>query len=773
MAIILNEEDFKVAKLTQWGFKKSQYKLGENRVDIKLSTIWIEAKQKNEDPFAMLSQIIFTAYKAMLKSIDLPIAFGCFNSKIGAIIDNYQVQEIFLHSDIDWTQTPSNLNQKTIERIKFLLKTIKTYNIDDFGKELKIIENRGSMELKQITKNNFINIYNEWLVQIGNSLPESVRPDCYLADLMTDGKKTIAEKLRIILKKEDDDYFYKRKEDERLFEEIKIKNQRQYLNFWSKYQRPPIEEYQEYILTRRDLLQPHNIREVKGAFFTPKIWSNKSKEYIAKAFGENWQDEYYIWDCACGTGNLGAGLINQTQVFMSTLDDDDLRIMEELQLLPDATHFQFDFLNDDLKPKAQGGKIPDNLWKIIKETPEKLIVYINPPYLEVTNAKTTKGSGKNRRSSTTTALKQQMLENGLGKESNELFMQFYYRIYTEIKECKIASFSTLKNCNAPNFENWRNIFKTKFCGGFICRANTFDNVAGKFPVSFQVWNCAIKNDFPTQLQFDVLGENGEVEFVKKVYNFTTKELINDWFANNNKSVEDIFGYTRKSGSDFQNQQYTAFYHEEPEHHNKITKSNIVQSCIYNAVRLCIPATWINDRDQFTKPFVKQTNNTQQNIGKKEVKIEDNYGLAIAENKDDFNTKKKVKIEEYLYQDDQNFISNCIVFALFEKNFTDWQIFPNSEVGLSGIARDMTVYNLLIKGRKFSDEAQAVLDIARKIYTLYYANFNDYTLGWHKVRKTLKDDKISQFDELYQQFKAAKQNLTEALVPMVYKYGFLK
>jgi hypothetical protein len=38
------------------------------------------------------------------------------------------------------------------------------------------------------------------------------------------------------------------------------------------------------------------LRERRGVFFTPKIWADKSKEYLADVFGENWQDEYYIWN---------------------------------------------------------------------------------------------------------------------------------------------------------------------------------------------------------------------------------------------------------------------------------------------------------------------------------------------------------------------------------------------------------------------------------------------------------------------------------------------
>jgi hypothetical protein len=46
--------------------------------------------------------------------------------------------------------------------------------------------------------------------------------------------------------------------------------------------------------------------------------------------------------------------------------------------------FQFDFLNDEFS------KLPQNLQDIIKdeEKRKKLIIYINPPYAEATNAKT-------------------------------------------------------------------------------------------------------------------------------------------------------------------------------------------------------------------------------------------------------------------------------------------------------------------------------------------------------------------------------------------------
>ena len=78
---------------------------------------------------------------------------------------------------------------------------------------------------------------------------------------------------------------------------INIKNIATYNQFWKLYKRM-IDDCQDYIIERRDLLVPQDVRERKGAF---------SQKYMTKHLGKNWQDEYYIWDCAAGTGNLFSG----------------------------------------------------------------------------------------------------------------------------------------------------------------------------------------------------------------------------------------------------------------------------------------------------------------------------------------------------------------------------------------------------------------------------------------------------------------------------------
>ena len=54
-----------------------------------------------------------------------------------------------------------------------------------------------------------------------------------------------------------------------------------------------------------------------------------SQQYLAAELGENWQDEYYVWDCAADIGNLLAGLTNKYNIWASTLDKVNVDVMHD------------------------------------------------------------------------------------------------------------------------------------------------------------------------------------------------------------------------------------------------------------------------------------------------------------------------------------------------------------------------------------------------------------------------------------------------------------
>lgn len=256
--------------------------------------------------------------------------------------------------------------------------------------------------------------------------------------------------------------------------------------FWNKYHRPPRRDYWDYIVQRRDRLVPQDVRERKGSYFTPPQWVELSQQYLAAELGEDWQDEYYVWDCAAGTGNLLVGLTNKYNIWASTLDQADVDVMRDRIAnganLLDSHVFQFDFLNDPFT------KLPQPLQDIINdpEKRKKLVVYINPPYAEAATVKQKTGTGKNKPNVARNNMVFNVYKDKMGVAGNELFAQFMTRIYSEIPSSVIAEFSKLKILLSPNFSDFRTFFRAKLGRIFLIPANTFDNVNGDFPIGFHI-----------------------------------------------------------------------------------------------------------------------------------------------------------------------------------------------------------------------------------------------------------------------------------------------
>ena len=67
-----------------------------------------------------------------------------------------------------------------------------------------------------------------------------------------------------------------------------------------------------------------------------------------QTLGKNWQKDYFVWDMCCGVGNLESKHGNHRNLFMSTLDADDLSIIEASRAYTASFKFQYDYLNDDI-----------------------------------------------------------------------------------------------------------------------------------------------------------------------------------------------------------------------------------------------------------------------------------------------------------------------------------------------------------------------------------------------------------------------------------------
>ncbi|GAA8673197.1 hypothetical protein DR8_24990 [Helicobacter pylori] len=524
----LNEEPLKNQIKAEF-FKDKKFLYSGDKIDFMLSyqhpnatlpvlpILWGEAKRGDFDDLdKAFTQLLLTIGKHKFYTHHTPPYLCAFNAfRMEFIAFNDTITSFFYKSDIDFSIPPSNHNTEgfkhALDAFKAMFKPHdkRVFDFKTQSQECKefiknYLNSSHLLNKIQIDKNNFFTIYQKWFeivkptIDINWEVAKSkgiLDADYYLADLLSDGDKTIIEKLCTILRSSH--YKLNRGVNElgkMDFMEVGFTdNQQAHQEFWSVYERPPKSEFQASILERHDLLVPSDVRERKGAYFTPKIWVEKSQEYLAKALGQDYQEDYIIWDCAGGTGNLLRGLLNKANLYLSTLDHNDVAIVKDLasknhlKLLENQV-FQFDFLNDDFF----SDKTPKSLQEILKdeEKRKKLIIYINPPYAEATSAKTPSGTGKNKDLVARGNLICKKYKDELHKANNELFAQFFMRIYKELDGCIMASFSTLKYLNSSHFKKFREVFKAKFLEGFMVPADSFDNVTGQFPIGFLVWDTA-------------------------------------------------------------------------------------------------------------------------------------------------------------------------------------------------------------------------------------------------------------------------------------------
>lgn len=765
-----------------------------------INLLWAEAKQGKSELKKSFVQLVLTIGKYKFYTEQTPNLLCAFDGEKIAFLPFACLQEIFYQSDINFSVTPSNHTSeqflKLLKELDSILNTAQIFYYEKNDEELKtfIKENLTSENISKIKidKNNFVSIYHKWNKMVKDTISIDwnlakksgiIDADFYLADLLSSENETISQNLFAILKK---DYyeFNKTKSDlgSIINERTSFKdNQKAHHEFWAIYERPPREEFWDYIIKRRDLLVDQDVRERKGAFFTPRIWVDKACEYLSKTFGEDYEEEYYIWDLAGGTGNLLANFTNKKNIFCSTLDKADIDVIHERikngANLFENHVFQFDFLNDEFFDEVddkgkiiQKSKLPLILQEILKDENKrkKLIIFINPPYAEAATSTQITNTGKNKEKVARENRICEKYKDILGKANNELFTQFFIRIYCEIEGAILASFSTLKYVNSTNFIKFRESFKAKFLKGFMVPADTFDNVKGNFPIGFLIWDMSKKEEIK-KIKLDIFNENGNFLGKKMFYSYDKNKKLNEWYKNFYVKNNEI-AIMNTRGNDFQNTNYiriTLFNNHN--HTNIISYQNLLQTSIYFSVRHVINATWINDRDQFLYP-------------------------------------------NDLYENDDEFKSDCLAFMLFhgqnkissKEGINHFIPFSETELGITKEAFESDFMYKFIKGNikdenslfgdelakiEFSLEAQELLKAGKELFKYYHTHSEDkdylvnaslYDIkeffqgrdekGRMKLPSQAKDE---YYKALLSDLNTALNTLAKKLEPKIYEYGFLK
>jgi hypothetical protein len=776
------EEDVKDAYIAALGLKG----VNKGLVDIQTPEIWFEAKDSPTPPLLMFAQLLVYVRAARKRGEAIPGFLCVVDRQKAALMATEHALPLLDDTAIVWPKSGSAADKALAAQIAptiethFILYRIDAYEAE-FIKAAKDAVREGRIIRTPITPDNLRQVFDKWVAMIGVELGVRREADyavLFFADIMHDGRNEAMRNLPARLLSNGDKPVFIMGADQ-----YELASERGYRNFWNIYHRPPEQKHRHYLLERRDSLLPLDDQKFKGAFYTPLHIVDKAYGQLAATLGADWQQKYVVWDMCAGVGNLEAKHSNLRNVFMSTLDKEDVTIMRSNPAFAGAEIFQYDYLNDDVTDFGQidyslSNKVPMALRQAIADAREgkkgakPILVLINPPYGEAANAQGNAG----KTGIATTRVSHGM--DDLGYAARELFAQFMHRTMIELPNVKLAMFAKLKYVNAPNFQKFRERWRAKYLEGFVVSSKVFDGLKGSYPIGFLIWDMGIEapssaiNTTALDLKGNAIGE-------KAFFNVPNDRMLSKWLPRLPATGEIVpltnavtpkLGYAKVStwhygaighmlanANDLQHAStLTAMYSSVCSQGNGyyVTPEILWQAAIVFSVRRLIKPTWLNDRDQFLQPSQPLS---------------------------------------------EEFKSDCLVWMLFNGsnltagadgllwNNSDWSLtnhfIPFTEGDVGAKARFESDFMVrYMAGMMFSPQAQAVLDEGRKLFQRFHATsfpnkirqeyqLNRADAGWYQVRRALEafgDTEFTDFDP----FKAAYADLSVKLRPQVFELGFL-
>ncbi|MDR2754671.1 MAG: hypothetical protein LBC20_03100, partial [Planctomycetaceae bacterium] len=206
-----------------------------------------------------------------------------------------------------------------------------------------------------------------------------------------------------------------------------ITETKDYDHFLKNYEYVTNPETISGIHAKLDRLTDESQRRFEGEFYTPLSFAQKSIHYLTKVLGKNWykSDKFRIWDMAAGTGNLEYHLPAQSYkyLYLSTLHAGEADHLKKI--FPEATCFQYDYLNDDVDYLFSKGELPfEPEWKMPQKLRDELndpeitwVVFINPPFATSQDAR---GGGRSKKGVSKTKIDRLMNKYCTGHAKREL-----------------------------------------------------------------------------------------------------------------------------------------------------------------------------------------------------------------------------------------------------------------------------------------------------------------------------------------------------------------
>lgn len=572
-------------------------------------------------------------------------------------------------------------------------------------------------------------------------------------------------------------------------------NSTSFVSFFDQYAREYTPQERMNFTAIADRLLEDTTRRRQGAFFTPVRFTDFAHRMIEKELGENWRDEYVVYDCCCGSLNITRDY-RFKELYCSTLDKGELELGSRYN--PEAAKWQMDFLNDGDECLDKG------LIKAFREN-KSVVFFINPPYGR--NGGDGKLSGTSE-SVCFTNIRNEM--NCLKMNADNLQHQFMFRIARIVEQYNLtnaylALFSKPVWMTGQRQKNFLTHFTSVFSlkDAYLFQASHFADVSDAWGISLTLWkaqkNDVLLNEYSFKL-IDVL-DNGSVDVIghHMLYNTQGRITGSDWACECLKKVN-TYDYPNVSSGLMVSKKITkgkwcdgAFGYMYNNCNNvcasaqkvvlfstafssgmgvQLVKENFTRCTALFTARKLIEGNWINDKDEYLAP-----NENHPDYKRFEA---DSIVYSLFHNSSNQTSMRQITYKGKLYDIPNEFfwMSKETMKELANTHHDDF-MFNDART-----SKERYVFTLLQKpeiAQHLSDTAKRLLELATemtvksmKYRTLFESDHPDYHIhtwdaGYYQLKNLWKEympEDFKRFRDLFKQFG-------NELRPLVYSLGFLR
>ena len=570
-------------------------------------------------------------------------------------------------------------------------------------------------------------------------------------------------------------------------------NSASFASFFNQYAREYTPQERMNFTAIADRLLEDTTRRRQGAFFTPTKFVDFAHRMIEKELGENWRDEYVVYDCCCGSLNLTRDY-RFKELYCSTLDKGELELGSRYN--PEATKWQMDFLNDGDECFDRG------LIRAFEEN-KSIVFFINPPYGTACNQ-----YKANKTNSNNTVIRDEMNTTKFGGSEN-LQHQFMYRITKIVQKYHLtnAYFALFSNpiwlSGAKQGKFLKNFSSQWECkDAYLFQASHFADVSDAWGISLTLWKSDKQATPITEYNMKLIDilDDGSIDVVghHTIYNSAFYDKASDWVrepiprcldmacfpSTSNgllikesqiQAVRNQLGYFHNNANSIQyNPTYVGLYSMSfaSAHGLPVLKENFTRCTALFTARKLIDGNWVNDKDEYLAP-----NEDHPEYKRFEA---DAIVYSLFHNSSNQTSMRKITYKGKLYDIPNEFfwMSRDRMTQLANENnnafmFNDAR--TSKERYVYTLLNNPEISSLLSPtAKQLLDMATAMMEKTVKYRPLFESDHpNHHIHTWDAGYYQLKDLWKEYLPEEFKIFRNLFKQFENELRPLVYQLGFLR